>query len=239
MPCEYYKDALIDAAASGVTPCEKLRAHLAECLPCREAFMKEQFLFAAIDTGLHAAVNTEVPLSLLPRVRDRINEAGARRFRWLPPVVLAYASAAIVVAIFVMAQLRHTTREDVTGQSSPTSVSIPPVSKSNAEKHSSESTQKAVSQVNYSRSTRDSTIPRSAASGNPEVLVPPDEREGLAQLVATLNEHPDVAVAFLAQHPEKKDALVSVDPLEISDIEIKPLERRAEAETSDGAGEKR
>ena len=239
MLCEYYKDALIDAAAGGVAPGEKLRAHLAECLSCREAFMREQSLFATIDTGLHAAVNAEVPLSLLPRARDRISEADAPRFRWLQAVVLAYASAAIVAAIFVMARLGHTTREDVTRQSSPITASIPPVTTTTAEKHFSESTQKAVSHVNYSRSTRNSTIPRSAASGNPEVLVPPDEREGLAQLVATLNEHPDVAVAFLAQHPEKKDALVSVDPLEISDIEIKPLERRAETETSDGAGEKR
>ena len=92
--------------------------------------------------------------------------------------------------------------------------------------------------VSRPHATRDSTIPHSSASGSPEVLVPPDEREGLEQLVATLNQHKGFAAAFLAQRPEKKDAPVTVDPLRISDIEIKTL-KGAETEASDGAGEKR
>src|SRR5438105_2211369 len=71
----------------------------------------------------------------------------------------------------------------------------------------------------------------------PEVLVPPDEREGLTRLVAALNEHRNFAAALLARRPEKKDVLVTVDPLQIADIEIKPL-AGTETETPDGAGEK-
>ena len=70
MPCAHYKDALIEAAASGAdltsvpTPDEEtaaLRAHLESCASCRAAFEQEQSLFSSIDAGLHAAANAEVP----------------------------------------------------------------------------------------------------------------------------------------------------------------------------------
>jgi len=68
MPCEHYKDALIEAAASG--------AALQGDLPCisRLRFLPrsirtEQVLFASIDAGLRVTANAEMPASLLPRVR--------------------------------------------------------------------------------------------------------------------------------------------------------------------------
>jgi hypothetical protein len=76
------------------------------------------------------------------------------------------------------------------------------------------------------------------ASSKPEVLVPPDERVALARFVATLNERSDVAAALLARAPEKKDALVSVDLLQIAEIEVKPLEGQG-TEIPDHTEEKR
>ena len=238
MPCEHYKDALIDAAASGAPLQGELRAHVSDCTSCRAAFAEELSLFAAISSSLHTVANAEVPASLLPRVRARLDEVVAPRFRWAQPFVFASASVALVAAILLMARVRHTAPVNIAHQgpvmpatmTAPTSKSpdeIPP-----AGSHI------ASARAARTRPARSSTIPHSPASGNPEVLVPPDEREGLAKLVATLNEHADVAAAFLAQRPEKKDTLVIVNPLKISDIEIKPLEG-AETEASDGAGEKR
>src|SRR5256884_9244256 len=37
MLCEHYKDALIEAAASGAAPSGELREHLAECASCRRS----------------------------------------------------------------------------------------------------------------------------------------------------------------------------------------------------------
>ena len=61
-------------------------------------------------------------------------------------------------------------------------------------------------------------------------------REAFARLVAVLNRHSDVAAALMAKAPQK-GVLVTADPLQIPDIEIKPLEG-AETETSKGASEK-
>ena len=70
MPCQHYKDALIEVAASGSAPQGELRVHLDECASCRAAFAEEQSFFAAIDSGVRAAANIDVPPSLLPRAFD-------------------------------------------------------------------------------------------------------------------------------------------------------------------------
>ena len=237
MPCKHYKEALIEAAASGAAPSGELRLHFGECASCREAFAQEQFLFSAIDSDRHAAANAEVPASLVPRVRARLEETIAPRLGWMQPLVLASACVALAFAVFLMARPHHAAPEEVAKQG-PVMVPAPTAPKTNAnpEKISPSGSQIGALPVNHFQVLRNSTNRHSAASSNREVLVPPDEREGLAHLVATLNERRDFAVALRAQRPEKKDGLVTVDPLQISDIEIKPLEG-TETETSDGAGE--
>jgi len=237
MPCEHYKDALTEVAASGAVPQGELRAHLAECASCSAAFDEEQSLFAAIDSGLHAAVNTEVPHSLLPRVRARLSEVEAPRLRWLRPLVFASVSVALVLVIFLMARPWHSAPEEVAKQSA---VAAPaPAARStetNPENVSSMGTQMAAIHAAHSHTAQNSTNIHSSASGNPEVLVPPDEREAFARFVAVLNERSDVAAALVAKAPQK-DVVVTADPPQIPDIEIKPLEG-TEIETSDGTGEK-
>src|SRR5258706_6490442 len=85
MPCKHYKDALIEAAASGAEPHAELRAHLAECADCRATFEQEQALFSAIEAGLHVTANSEMPGSLLPRVRERLDEEIAPQRRLFQP----------------------------------------------------------------------------------------------------------------------------------------------------------
>ena len=133
--------------------------------------------------------------------------------------------------------LHRATPENVAKQSPIVSTPMALARNKNPRKNSPPDIQTTSVRSTRSKTGRNSTIVHSAASSNPEVLVPPDEREGLARLVATLSEHRDLAAAFLAQRAEKKDALVTVDPLQIFDIEIKPLEG-SETETSDGAGER-
>jgi hypothetical protein len=238
MPCEDYRDSLIKAAVSSAAPQGELRAHLDECASCRAAFDQEESLFAAIDSGLHAGANVEVPPSLLPRVRAQLDEVVVTRFRSLQPLVFASAGVALAFVVFLIVRPHHATPEEI-AKHGPIVVSAPtaPATRTNPEGTSPEGTQLAAIPVHHFHVARNSTDVHSAASGNVEVLVPPDERDGLAQLVATLNQHKDFAAAFLAQRPEKKDALVTVDPLRISDVEIKPLEG-TETEASDGAGEK-
>ncbi len=100
MPYEHYKDALIEAAASSVQPQGDLRAHLGACASCRAAFDQEQALFASIDAGLHATANAEVPASLLPRVRARLDEVSAPRRIWVTNWLVLASAAVIVFALF-------------------------------------------------------------------------------------------------------------------------------------------
>ena len=104
MPCEHYKDALIESAATGAEPQGELRAHLAACAACLAAFAEEQSLFSSIDAGLRASANAEVPASLLPRVRARLDEAVPTRNWETNWFVLAGAAAMVIV--FFAAQAR-------------------------------------------------------------------------------------------------------------------------------------
>ena len=246
MLCEHHKDALIEAAASGVgladapasdTRMAALRAHLESCPSCRAAFDEEQSLFAAINSGLHAAANAEIPPSLIPGVRARLDETVAPRLRWVPSLVFASAGVTLALVVFLLARPHHTAPEEAPKQGlvvvpAPTA----PATKTNVERISPESTEIATVRVEPSLASRNSTNLHSAASSNPEVLVPSDEREGLARLVAAMNQRSDIAAALLVP-AEKRDALLSLEPVQIKDLEIKPLES-TETETSDGTGEK-
>ncbi len=237
MPCEHIKDALVQAAALGAPLQDELRAHLAECASCRETFTREQSLFATIDAGLYAATNAEVPPGLLPRVRANLDEAAAPRLRWLQPLVFASASVALAIAFTFMVWTHHTTPEDNAKQSPAPPAPVTPKRSTPASVPPSNAQTVSIP-AGHSHATRNSTFSHPAASSNPEVLVPPDEGEAFARLVATLNERGNVAAGLLAPALEKKDALVSVDPLQIADIEIKPLES-GQTEISNGTGEKR
>jgi len=78
---------------------------------------------------------------------------------------------------------------------------------------------------------------RSVASSQPEVLVPPDEREAFARFVVILQERREVAVSLMTPATPTKDESASLEPLQINGLEIKPLEER-QIETPDGAEQK-
>jgi hypothetical protein len=237
MPCEHFKNALIEAAANGAEPQGELRAHLNVCLDCRAAFEQEQSLFASIDTGLHVTANPEVPPSLLPRVRARLDEEIAPQRRWIQHLVFATVSVALLFAIFLFAR-PHPSRPDNRAKHLPQiSVSEPPATNAHNQ-NSVPGTQILSSNVNNSQRRGRSTLLRTVASNQPEVLVPPDEREALARFVVVLQEHREVALALVTPAPQTKDEPASLEPLQIKGLEIKTLEER-QTERSGGAEKNR
>jgi len=248
MPCEHYKDALIDAAASGAALANAsasdarmagLHAHLEECNSCRAAFAQEQSLFAAIDSDLHTTANSEAPPSFLPRVRDGLDGIVPSRLPWAKSLAFASASMALAFVIFLVARVRHAPSDNMAKQASVVAPArITPEKNTSPGKIPAADVQIAAVRATHSRTASNSTNPHSAGSSNPEVLVPPDERVALAGFVAALNGRSGVAAAFLARTPEKEGALISMDPLQIPDIEIKPLEG-TEAAASADASERR
>jgi hypothetical protein len=237
MLCEPYQNALIEAAAFGAVPQGELRAHLAACVACRTAFAQEQSLLSSMDEGLRAAANAEIPASLLPRVRARLADEAAPRRSWTQPMVFAAASAALVFAIFLFVRPYHTRPDNQAKQTPQIAVSETPVTNARGQ-NSSPAPLVISSNVNNSQTPGRSTLLRPVTSSQPAVLVPPDEREAFFSFVFTVQQRRDVAAALFAPSPKKQDVLVTVEPLQIADLEVKPLEGR-ETEISGRAGEQR
>ena len=233
MPCQHYKNALIEAAASDTHPQGELRAHLDVCLDCRAAFEREQSLFASINTGLHVTANAEVPASLLPRVRARLDEEIAPQRRWIQPMIFAAASVALAFVIFLFARPHHARPDSQAKQTPQLPVSETPVT-DDRHPNSGSGSQIVSFNRNNSQTRVHSTLLRPAASSQPEVLVPPDEREAFSRFVAVLDERREVALALVTPAPPTKDESPSLEPLQINMLEIKPL-AGTESEQSDGA----
>jgi predicted anti-sigma-YlaC factor YlaD len=220
MLCEHYKDALIEAAAGGATPSGELRAHLAECVPCRAAFAQEQSLFAGIDSSLHAAANAEVPPSLLPRVRARLDESTVPNSRWVRSLVLASASVAFALAVFLLAHTQHTAPEEV-AKLGPGAVPTPaaPSKVTNPGKTSSDATKVTAVRVGHSHASRNSANPHFVASSNPEVLVPPGTEAAFLSSLPRLLK--DFEPSQQGQGGQAKS--LEIAPLAIDEISSSPL----------------
>jgi hypothetical protein len=237
MPCKHYKNALIEAAASGAQPQGDLRAHLAGCADCRGAFEQEQSLFASIDAGLQIIANAEVPASLSPRVRARLDETVTTQRRWFQPWVFVAASVALAIAIFQFGRPHHSSSDNQAKQTPQISISEAPVTNTDHQS-SGPGTQIVSSNMNNSQTRDHSTLLRPVASSQPEVLVPPDEREAFARFVAVLGEHREVAIALVTPALQAKDRPASLELLQINELEIKPL-AGTESEQSGGAEQER
>jgi hypothetical protein len=236
MPCEEYRETLKEVAAANSRPSPELRAHLDVCASCRAAFTEELQLFAAIDTGVRATANAEVPPSFLPRVRAGLEDVSASQRRWTPFLIFAAASAAIVLTVFIAARPRHAINETQAKQ-----ILAVPSGEKPATPDRLEGARTPAVMASLRRHTmqpgKNSTSLSSASSTQLEVLVPPDEREAFARFISSQPERNDVVIAVVAMASDYKDRPLSVAPLEISELEVKRLESLS-GEVPDGTEEK-
>lgn len=224
MPCKKYREALIEAAASASEPSRELRSHLDACASCCASFTEERQLFAAIDTGVRATANSEMPASLLPRVRTSLEDVSASQRRWTPFLIFATASAAIVLTAFIAMRPHHGAKIDQSEQiySAPTheTPEIP------VRREATGTPAIAASRGSHRTQQQRNSTPSNAvpSSGNMEVLVPPDEREAFAHFVASMQVRNDNALTLVTSGPEKKEDPMSVAPLQIAKLEVRRLE---------------
>ena len=222
MPCEPYKEALIEAAAGGVEPQGELRAHLAGCTACRAAFEEEQALFASMDAGLHFVANPEVPPSLIPGVRARLDAEPVRSWGWMGNWLVLASAAAIVAGIVVArAVWRPVVRENPSVTSaekkSPALVlSAPPENKQSSEQSANNNSVPGQQTVAAANSLKRG-LP-SARRLDPEVIVPRDQEVLLAQYVE--HWHQGKHVSLVSQD---SDATI-LAPLEVAQIQIAELD---------------
>lgn len=226
MPCEHYKDALIEAAASGAVPSGELRAHFAACASCRAAFAEEQSLFAAIDSGLHDAANAEVPLSLLPRVRAALEELSSPKHAWLTNGFALATAAAVVLTLSISFALRHrslgrSVEPNVASTNPPTP--LPPAQRVQtpgpAPKANSNFAYRPGDTIASNRAARHTT----AGHDNlPEVLVPSDQNVLLARYADEWSRRK--RVPLLAEGSQAATLVpMEVAPIQIDQLDVKLL----------------
>jgi len=226
MPCEDYKDALIEAAASGAEPQAELHRHLSDCATCQAAFEEEKSLFASIDGGLHVTANAEVPASLLPRVRSCISEEVVPRRSWFTNWLTVATAGAILAAFFVTRVVWHSSHDqnpqpDTAHTNSPAPV-FPP---SGAPVKTPEPPARVSSQSNehtfVARSSPNSR-PQAARNAIPEILVPQDQ-EALLAAYAEEWSHRKRGSLLAQNSGETILAPLELKPIQIAELDVKLL----------------
>lgn len=228
MPCESYKDALIQATASGSELQSDVREHLDACASCRITYAEEQYLFASIDTGLHKLACTEVPAWLLPRVRARLDEEAIFQRSWLVNW-RALAGATAIVAVFFAAHLVW--RTGMKAQPAETAIRTNAPASVISQPQQQKSLAVAPSRRNSISQSRaaiaKNLVPQEAlATRNtqPQVLVPPDQEIVLARYAEQWRQRK--RAPLLAENPEDP----SVAPLQVAPIQIAQLDVKLLAE---------
>src|SRR5258706_6535456 len=99
MLCEKYKEALVEAAASGAALPNALREHVQACEHCAAMLAGERALFAAVDAGLHKAANAKVHCSFLHNVKANLATEPVPTGNPIPAWSLVCATGALALAV--------------------------------------------------------------------------------------------------------------------------------------------
>jgi hypothetical protein len=220
MSCENYREALTEAAATNAALSSELHSHLDGCASCRAAFAEERQLFAAVDTGLRAHANAEVPASLLPGVRTKLNELSVPRRSWIPAFAAIAAALALVIGIVFVRGVGRLVPEQVPQMAAaarsvaPSETKTVPATVPHVETSAPPSNGKP---------TRPVRIAPVAPVEEVAVLIPAGQKQAIDALLASVQQGKVEANVLLAEKPKGTLEELQVSPLEISPIDMKPL----------------
>jgi hypothetical protein len=107
MPCDKYKEALIETAASGAALRISLREHVDACVHCSATLAAQQTLFAAVDSSIRRSANAELPDAFLLGVRSRLTAERISERSWSPAWAAIAASAALIIGTVMVTRDRH------------------------------------------------------------------------------------------------------------------------------------
>jgi hypothetical protein len=221
MPCEKYQYALNDLAASGGECAGDVRAHLDECASCHAYLQSEQFLFAAIDSGLRQTTNVPLPASFLHRFEVRVEQIiPVRRILSVNLIYTMATGAALILLSVPILQFRNT-RESVASQGAQ-----PQQVNRSATQENIRSTAPNHAQVFPRKPRPTSKAAKAVAIGETEVLVPSEEKQVFERFLSNLNGRQDLAVALvkpMVVRHEQDDALLETREIETAALTVSPL----------------
>jgi anti-sigma factor RsiW len=221
MNCQQSQKGILDALAAGEAKLPgRVAAHQQDCAGCQAYFESQARLFRQLEEGLTAIANEEVPASLLPRVRARLDEKPPQRYSWMPGWGLA-AIAAVILGVslgFVLHQPKHHALlpENVPmaarGAENPVPGVRPP---------------RKVVTPSLNQGHEHGRAFAAAANGSetvPEVIVLPEEQAAFSKFVRQLREQQEVILAVAHAAPANDDLPAEIASLEIEGLEMKPLD---------------
>ncbi|MCL6638480.1 MAG: hypothetical protein K6T80_02200, partial [Firmicutes bacterium] len=178
MSCKAYLERLSEALLHGDAGLgEALAAHVRTCAKCAEFYEAQKRLLGAMDLGVRAMVNEEMPVSLLPGVRARMETVQIMRQR--PRFSWAAGLAVVCVVLFAGGTLqnKHWRSADSAGPlnvaSAGKNVPAPTIPTAKAEPSRGGKRWEAAIKK-----------PKPPSESLPEVIVLPEEREAFARFIA-------------------------------------------------------
>jgi hypothetical protein len=226
MPCEKYQDALTDLAARGAEVVGVVREHLNVCASCRSYLEQEQFLLKSIDSGIRSDVNAVLPAAVVQRLQARLAQESAFERRVLGRWIIAGAGAALVAAALALLIARPVGRFRSRAKVERTFAAASAKPSELVERSSmSAAVTNPRAPIAIAKTTRQNSPEALLATSSrnlhePEVLVPPDEREALARFVNGLHGQPEI----LAHAPRQTEPSFPLPLIQIAHLEIPALE---------------
>jgi hypothetical protein len=218
MNCQQSQKGILDVLAAGEAKLPgAVAAHQQDCAACQAYYKSQARLFRQLEEGLTAIANEEVPASLVPRVRARLDEEPPQRYSWMPGWGAAAAAVILGVSLgFVLHRTNHhaVLRENVPvaarGVENPVPGVRPP--------------RKVVTPSLNQGHEHGRPFAAVAKSSEPEVIVLPEEQAAFAKFVRQLPEQQEVILAVPHAAPANDDLPAEIASLEIEGLEVKPLD---------------
>jgi predicted anti-sigma-YlaC factor YlaD len=217
MSCDRHRPVLMDVALGAPAPSE-LAAHLARCGACRATLDQEQQLVGRMDAEVEAALHVQPGAAFLPHVRQRVAEAPPAARRWL----LLWPVPAAIGLLLVS---RILIRETVTPAPAPVPAVATEMRRLPLPGLTPAPLSPRAARVAAVRAARD----RRTAVAEPEVLIPPAEREALRRYIRDLHARrvdsmPLRMVGFEASGLRRIEMpLIDLAPIRIALIGVQPL----------------
>ncbi|HYL09234.1 MAG TPA: hypothetical protein VEU31_00730 [Candidatus Acidoferrales bacterium] len=224
MACERYREELLGAAAGWLEPEREMRfdVHWRACSACREEYERQKRLFDAVEAGLRERINEELPVGFAARVRARVNDRTAPRQLWFPRWVPAWSAVAAAAVLAAGLLVVHGIRRGAGGRQVQTAPLAANVAPHEIAKPSGVNSAETPGARTVSLPHRVQKEAATAASAEPEVLLPAAQKMAMVQLVEALRKGEVQGEMLLAANDKLQP--VQIAPLEIELVEVKPLE---------------
>jgi hypothetical protein len=229
MLCEKYKPALIEAAITGAELAPEVRSHAASCPTCAAELAQQRSLTAAIDVTLDRQMNAPVPAAMFQRFEARLaQQPHPQRTPGFAQIfagtVATLAVAAAIILLFPRHRPSTNVAKGIASQATQNGVERPHVVV-NPPSRAFMSINAQRKTANHARS-RIVPVSTTAAHQEPEVLVPPDERVALDQLIANLNARHELVAALalpLREKPEQPVKKIEIPDIQTAALVIEPI----------------